>query len=160
MGIRGDFNGFQKLEIELSKAGELIRSGEMAAVLAETARDLVDEGFATGTAPDGTPWKELAMRDGQPLRDTRRLQGSFTYDTKKDSFSVGTDVEYAAIHQNGGTVTAKGKALAWKAGGKMHFAKSVTIVARPMLPGKYMPARWSKAMRDAANDLVEETVGQ
>ena len=50
------------------------------------------------------------------------------------SVTVGSDRKYAAIHQLGGTILPKGKALVFTIGGKKVFAKKVTIPARPFFP--------------------------
>ncbi len=49
---------------------------------------------------------------------------------------VGSDRKYAAIHQLGGVIQAKGKALVFTIGGRTVFAKKVTIPARPFFPFK------------------------
>lgn len=138
--------------------GDLLKSGAMSKILAETARDLVDEGFAEGTAPDGKPWAPLISRDGQPLRDTRRLQSSFTYSTTPSRFELGTNVEYAATHQFGAEIRPKtAKRLRFSVRGETRFARKVVIPARPMLPSSVAPnSRWGVALRQAAEDAVEE----
>jgi phage gpG-like protein len=50
------------------------------------------------------------------------------------SVSIGSDRKYAAIHQLGGVIKAKGKALVFMLGGKKIFAKQVKIPARPFFP--------------------------
>jgi phage gpG-like protein len=49
--------------------------------------------------------------------------------------TIGTDRRYAAIHQLGGVIRAKGgKPLVFQIGARTIFAKKVTIPARPFLP--------------------------
>lgn len=162
MSVKGDFGGIKRVQTKIANASDLIRSGEMSQVLAETARGLVDLGFETGTDPGGGAWAPLSERDGQPLRDTRRLQSSFTYETTPEGFEVGTNVEYAATHQFGAVIKpVNAKALAWKTrGGTKHFAQRVVIPKRPMLPNDPLPDRWEKALTEAANDAMRETVGE
>ncbi len=50
------------------------------------------------------------------------------------SVTVGSDRKYAAIHQLGGVIKAKGKALVFTIGGKKIFAKQVKIPPRPFFP--------------------------
>ena len=57
-------------------------------------------GFRRGRSPRGNPWKPV-QRGGQPLRDTRRLQGSLTMRVTSDSTEVGTNVDYGPTHQDG-----------------------------------------------------------
>ena len=76
-------------------------------------------------------------RDGTPsnLQKSNTLSRSFFLEFSDDSATVGNPMPYAAIHQFGGTITAKGKALCWVDGnGVKHFAKRVVIPARPFFP--------------------------
>ena len=68
------------------------------------------------------------------LTDSGRLQRSITYRTRGRRLVIGTSLIYAAIHQTGGVIRAKGKALRIPiGGGRAIFRKSVTIPARPFL---------------------------
>lgn len=63
--------------------------------------------FETGTAPGGTPWKpsRRALKEsGRTLVLTARLKQSITHIASSDSVQVGSNVEYAAIHQFGGQI--------------------------------------------------------
>ncbi len=161
MSIKGSYRELSALASRMETAAALIRSGEMGQVMAETARDLVDEGFATSRAPDGTAWADLKLRDGQPLRDTARLQRSFTYIPNGDGFEIGSEVEYAATHQFGATIKpVHAKRLAWKTrDGRKFFAQKVVVPARPMLPSSPIPELWKQALDDAVIDLIDETMG-
>jgi phage virion morphogenesis protein len=57
--------------------------------------------FRAGKAPDGTPWLALKTRQGQPLRDTGRLQRSITWESDASSATIGTNVVYARAHNVG-----------------------------------------------------------
>ena len=57
--------------------------------------------FRSGKAPDGTPWAPLKTRQGQPLRDTGRLQRSITVATTETAAVIGTNVVYARAHNQG-----------------------------------------------------------
>ena len=57
--------------------------------------------FRRGVSPDGTPWLPLKTRQGQPLRDTGRLQRSITWDSTDDQAVIGTNVVYARAHNDG-----------------------------------------------------------
>jgi phage virion morphogenesis protein len=57
--------------------------------------------FRAGKAPDGTPWLALKTRQGQPLRDTGRLQRSITWESNASSATIGTNVVYARAHNVG-----------------------------------------------------------
>lgn len=98
-------------------------------VLTVAAQDLttfVDDRFETSTGPDGSEWKELdprtvAARRGQTrktksgkrkkrtdagsvqiLVDTGRLRQSIATKIEGNTLTVGTNVEYAGVHQFGG----------------------------------------------------------
>jgi phage virion morphogenesis protein len=59
--------------------------------------------------PYAEPWKPLKAstlarrrgKDAQILRDTGRLQNSFTVEADKDKVTIGTNVFYAPFHQFG-----------------------------------------------------------
>lgn len=99
----------------------------------------IDQRFRSGTAPDGSPWRPLRYRQGQPLVDSGRLRQSITRRVFSDAVEVGTNVVYAAIHQFGGrtpprTIRPRTKqALYWP--GARHPVKSVRH------PGSVIPAR-------------------
>ena len=65
--------------------------------------------FDESHAPDGTPWLPLKRRQGRPLRDNGLLMASATARARKTLTSTELILEcvldYAAIHQYGGTVT-------------------------------------------------------
>jgi phage gpG-like protein len=54
------------------------------------------------------------------------------YDDKQ--VTTGSDRKYAAIHQLGGVIKAKGKPLVFRIGGKLIFANKVTMPPRPFFP--------------------------
>lgn len=91
----------------------------------------------TSVSPAGQPWRpsrRVAEQGGLTLRLSGRLEDSISYRVEPDAVEVGSAVEYAAIHQFGGTITAKGKALRFRlAGGGFVTVKSVKIPARPYL---------------------------
>ena len=94
--------------------------------------------FVAQKAPDGTPWAPLQ----DWYRDTKKknadkiltldghLRGTLRYQASDTGVVFGSDRPYAAIHQFGGTITAK-NAKALNVQGRP--VKSVTIPARPWL---------------------------
>ncbi len=99
--------------------------------------------FDTGTSPEGAKWP-ASLRAlngaGKTLIDSARLYQSITHNASATGVEVGTNVEYAAIHQFGGTIHAKtSKGLNWsysaKGANQKSWARkmSVTIPARPFL---------------------------
>lgn len=97
----------------------------------------VQLGFKSGASPGGQSWAPLKIRKGQPLRDTGRLRSSITSSADGDGVTVGTNVDYAAVHQFGAVIHPKkagGRLVFANGAGGMIFAKKVTIPARPFMP--------------------------
>ena len=57
--------------------------------------------FKRGVEPDGTAWLPISHRQGQPLRDTGRLQRSISWQATDDKATIGTNVVYARAHNYG-----------------------------------------------------------
>ena len=129
-------------------------------------------GFKMGKDPDGNTWAPLnkkLTRTGQPLRNTGRMQASFTARRDGDGVLVGSNLRIPgsssslpAVHQYGMTIEpTRGKYLVWAApGGKgMIFAKSITIPARRMMPltasgAVDLPLPWAQsALKAMANAM-------
>lgn len=93
-------------------------------------------GFKAGASPYGAAWAPLRIRQGQPLRDTGRLQASIASAPDRTGVTVGTNVQYAAVHQFGATIAPKkaGGRLVFAGGRGLIFAKQVKIPARPFMP--------------------------
>lgn len=128
--------------------------------ISETLKAGVDRAFDTQTAPDGNPWKELSaltvMLRGVsgPILDRGTpggLVSSLQTEHGKDYAQVGTNKEYALIHQLGGTIRPrKGKYLkVGKPGGPWTNLKQVTIPARPFL------GLSDETRQDVLHDLTE-----
>lgn len=91
---------------------------------------------------------------GQPLRDTGRLQRSFTSKADAQGVTVGTNVKHARVHQFGATIKpVKGKFLRFPGpGGALIFAKQSVIPQRAFLPIRsvgapvVLPPAWSAAV--------------
>jgi phage virion morphogenesis protein len=99
------------------------------------------ERFDTNIAPDGTPWKpslRAQATGGRTLVETSTLRDSVHYRVDGESAveigAGGAAGAYAAVHQFGATITAKGKALKFRlASGEFVQVRSVKIPARPYL---------------------------
>ncbi len=93
------------------------------------------ERFDTQTSPEGKPWKKTA-RGGNILRDEGNLYNSIHYlITGKNSVAVGTNLEYAAIHQFGGVIKPDKHAYLtfFVPGVGFRRTKKVVMPARPYL---------------------------
>jgi phage gpG-like protein len=160
------------LEDALSTEAILTQAGD-------TLIDLIGLGFNDQQDPWGNAWAPLSplSRSGQPLRDTGRLMNSISSMIEGDKLTVGTNVCYGLVHQFGATVTAQkptgsnlcgytpkgAPRLAWSAGGAIHFAKSVTIPARPFMPIKpggngELPEQWEDELRDSIESMILRAV--
>lgn len=138
-GVRLEITGHEEA---LSKLGAAIartddRQGLFDAIGAALVVSTQDR-FERETGPDGKKWP-VSIRaketGGKTLTDTARLVGSITHNATAEKLEVGTNVIYAAIHQLGGRIEAKG-------GGRLKFrlpdgsfrtVGSVTMPQRPFL---------------------------
>lgn len=118
--------------------------GDLRPMLADIGAELESSTlnrFETNVAPDGKPWKQSlhSKVTGMPtLVGEGNLRDSVHYVLDGDSAveigAGGVARDYAAIHQVGGTITAKGGALGFTlATGQFINVKSVTLPARPYL---------------------------
>lgn len=60
--------------------------------------------------PEGNPWPvslRALIEGGRTLTDSARLVQSITHEPSESSVAIGTNVIYAAIHQEGGIIRAK-----------------------------------------------------
>lgn len=123
---------------------QLARVGRSPApALGVVGNDLVvstQERIRAERSPEGGGWPALnpgyaaTKRASGMLQASGALIRSLTSQVEGSTLRVGTNRIYAAIHQFGGTITAKeGKRLAFRLGKSQVFARSVTIPARPYL---------------------------
>ncbi|WP_417691545.1 phage virion morphogenesis protein [Roseibium sp.] len=131
----------------LSRVAEA--GGETGALMTEIQAAMlfsVQRRFETELAPDGTPWQRHAPRTAKArakrktrgrsggngpitpklLRDTNRLYKSISGEATETEAVVGTNLVYAGIHQQGGTVTQypqSRKVKFRKVGTQTRFAK-------------------------------------
>lgn len=74
--------------------------------------------------------------DGKPLQDTGHLRDSFAFEVKEHSVIVGTTNKYAAVHNNGATITPKnGKWLCIPAGGTRQLERRFGKQPRDVISG-------------------------
>lgn len=88
---------------------------QLFASIGESLVKSISDNFRGEHEPDGTPWVSLrpatikARQRGRRsvikiLRDRGHLAGSINYQTTLDELRIGSPVDYAAIHQLGGTI--------------------------------------------------------
>lgn len=145
--------------------------------------------FRMGIDPWGSPWAPLKIRQGQPLRDTGRLQRSITARPDSTGVTIGTNVSYAPVHQFGATIKPKLKPMRYRVtdqqssrfgqivttpGGRlvfpgpngMIFAKQVTVPARPFLPIRQraaavaLPPAWSVAVVNSLKGYFRNAINK
>lgn len=119
----------------------------------------VSRRFETGTAPDGSRWPEslrVKHKGGQTLIKSGRLRDSIAGNGPQvtaRSVEIGTNLEYAAIHQFGGNIpphvirARRAKALRIPGVG---FRKSVNH------PGSSMPARPYLGLSDTDEKVIQD----
>lgn len=160
--IQADTERVQKRLEQLRKD-----AGAVDKPMAEIGRKLqtlIQVGFKTSRSPYGLPWAKLSVRDGKPLLDTGRLRSSINYRVGKNGeayhVDVGTNVQYADMHQYGETIyPVKGQYLRFKGAHGFIFAKSVTIPARPFMPLKgeqlALPDPWKRSVLQAVESHLD-----
>lgn len=133
----------EQLYSKVSNLSPLMRS------IAGTMQSAVDQNFASGGRPK---WLGV-KRGGTPLNDTGVLKNSIQHSSDSKTALVGTNVEYAAIHQFGGKTRPHvikprfKKALAFNG----MFAKSVNH------PGSNIPARpFLQLTAQDENDIIQD----
>ncbi len=151
------------VRVEVSGADEVSAALGRVAAQAGAARGLYDNiglslvtstqhRFETGTAPGGSPWPpsiRAMLQGGKTLIDSARLMQSMTFEASDAGVAVGTNVLYAAIHQQGGTIRPVSKPkLTFRIGKQWISALEVTIPARPFLGLDDDDAREIEALAD------------
>ena len=127
--------------------------------LAEEVLDLIKEGFATESAPDGSGWAPKVGGGRILAGPTGNLKGGWHLKALSgDALTVGPSVWYAAVHQGGATVTAKNPSgyLRFQIGGRWARKRQVEIPARPMVPDGSLPSRWQQQLQEAAEEMLAE----
>lgn len=144
--MSAEFN--EKEYKKIQKAFKKLQEQQMLPFFQEVGRRLVNDfkmGFRQGIAPNGEKWEPLKHREGQPLRDTGRLQRSISFKAGEKQVEIGTNVAYAKAHQFGVTkqnVPEHTKLINQAFGKKLKFpvyanvkahTKNPKIPARPFL---------------------------
>lgn len=140
--------------------------------IARTLETRVKLGFRQGQSPYGEAWAPIRYRDGQPLRDTGQLQRSITSDYGDDYAIVGTNTEYAPVHQFGlagevrvpahtRTITqAFGKPIPAQTVAVKAHTRTQHVTARPFFPlqgGEVdLPPAWEQSVLAHITRALEE----
>lgn len=89
----------------------------LAEIFGEYLESSTIKRFDRELAPDGTPWEQSVRakeEGGQTLTDSSQLRSSIHHEASNGSVRWGSNKIYARIHNEGGTIKAKG-------GGKLKF---------------------------------------
>lgn len=99
--------------------------------------------FRKEQSPEGVAWAELSPRTRalkkhkKKLQESGRLFASLVYQVRSNSLEIGSNMEYAAIHQ---------------LGGKAGRGRKVNIPARPFLPQNNLPLAWEAELLEIVAD--------
>lgn len=136
LALHYDFSGLARAEQRLEGLADFDRR-RLLSLIGETGVSQTQLRFIDGEGPDGQAWPvsgRVREQGGQTLIDTARLRRSIGYQVSDDQVEIGTNVEYAAIHQFGGEIEPKsGGLLTFQIGGRWVSSRGVTIPARPFL---------------------------
>lgn len=92
-------------------------------------------GFRTSTDPYGNEWDQLKVREGQPLRDTGRLEKSFVHLANLNGqLRIGSNLIYASTHNEG-----RGP-----------------IPKRQIIPGDELPQAWEEEAVQVIDSYLQE----
>ena len=104
-----------------------------------------------GVSPANAPLTAAVKQGNKTLRDTGALAASIAAHSGKDWADASTNLKYARLQQEGGTITSKGKGLWIPAGAKtrqlmrQHSATSPGQLIRAMKGAKWKMWRTGKA---------------
>lgn len=110
---------------------------EAMAAVGEAIRTSTLERFEREKDPDDRPWKKsirAQQSGGKTLSISRDLSNSIHVESSAKGVEVGTNKEYAAVHQFGATIRARDDGLLrFKIGDQWISKKEVKIPARPYM---------------------------
>jgi phage gpG-like protein len=148
MGFRGDIGKIDELARRFEKLAtpriKAYLSEELAGVAVILARQDYDKRGGPGRNTEGG------------LRDSIKVLKA----TAK-GFSVGSELVYARIQQQGGDVyPKKGKFLIFPGrGGRLVYKEHVKIPPRPYLPVGDLPPRWRNRLDQTVASIIGSTLG-
>nr|PZN62466.1 MAG: hypothetical protein DIU58_12340 [Sphaerobacter thermophilus] len=162
----GDFKALDAWAKKVKQAPEVL--DKISLQLAEETIELIRDGIAQGVDPYGDPYEPLKLREGQPLRDTGRLQIWHRKASSSSGFTVQSTAKYAIYHQRGTGIygpkkrpikPVKAKALRIPVrGGSPIFSKQVAgTPKRRMVPERGpLPPKWRARYVETANEVLSE----
>ncbi len=138
-GVQIELTGADAAIARLSQAeAALANPLDMYQAIGEAMVTSTRQRFDDSAGPDGSPWPislRAQFEGGKTLVDKAVLVGSITHIAAADQVEWGTNLDYAATHQFGATITPKSAdALKFSIPGIGFItSQSVTIPARPFI---------------------------
>lgn len=137
-----DIKNMPQLLRKLSAMGAAVATQAVGDALTAGAQLIVND--AKENAPYLSGTLKRSIHSSQPSLNSGRWE-----------VRIGTNLEYARIHEYGGTIRAKNKPfLVFKIGGKLIFTKSVQIPPRPYLRPAFDSQR-TNALNEVGEALAE-----
>lgn len=141
--LQADVQGLDALQATLDRLRQAGRDRRVWVAVAEIIVASTQRRFREQRDPEGNPWPKskvarwgddgkliLSDKPGQTMTDTARLRRSITRQVSPGRVEVGSNVAYAAIHNEGGVIKPK-SARALRFGGRM--VRQVTMPRRRFL---------------------------
>lgn len=154
MRISGQLSGLNEAQREITRIISKLQSAKkyFEQVGRYVQRQTIHERFDKEQTPSGEKWKPLSsLRVKQRLKrhksgnmkilqDTGELRRSIKYQADDTSVTIGSKLNYAKLHQFGGTITSKREGTykhnyskTKRKGEKYSYQRRVKVPARPYL---------------------------
>lgn len=163
-GVSGDFTALAELAAKIRQISGAGFREPMAQRLGAAAISEIRREFDEGRDPYGVPWKPPVLRQGEPLRDSGRLNNSFAARVTPDGFSVGSNVRYLGVHQNGAIIepvnAPKLKFRTRGRSGRWYTLDRAVIPRRQVIPTQERGlGTWGDAMNREADRAMRDYLG-
>lgn len=86
---------------------EKLKIKDVCETISTKIMGIVQDRFQNSVDPDGNQWKALKNRKGKPLLDTGKLRNSIHKINKFNLAGVGTNLDYARVHNEGAKIKYK-----------------------------------------------------
>ena len=165
--FNGDFSALAEFESAVRKVPKSMRV--VSEQLAEETIELIREGFEKHADPYGKPWKDLVLREGQPLEDTGGMKGAwYRRRATRQRFVVANAKSYSIFHQKGTglygnkrrrirPIRATALRVPVRGGGTHYFASVRGTPKRRMVPESgRLPPRWKRRYVETSREVLTE----
>lgn len=129
-------------KMDMSRLSNIVKNGiknipKTKDLMADIGEALVSSSkmrFETETDPQGKKWVKGYKQSGKTLADSGTLKRSITHNANISEVIYGSNLEYAAIHNDGGDIEAKtSKGLRFQVNGRWVTKKLVTMPKREFI---------------------------